>query len=84
MIYINDLIDCCGAYSEIHVFADDAKFYRHILIVENNKNLQYALDTLKDWSQKWLLNLNIKKCQVVSFSRCVDISYNYTGKEDPK
>jgi len=30
LIYINDLIDCCGAYSEVYVFADDAKFYRHI------------------------------------------------------
>jgi len=28
LIYIiNDLIECCGAYSEVHVFADDAKFY---------------------------------------------------------
>ena len=60
LIYINDLIDCCGAYSEIYVFADDAKFYRHILTVEDNKNLLYALDTLQYWSQKWLLNLNIK------------------------
>ena len=30
----------------------------------NTRHLIIALDTLQDWSQKWLLNLNIKKCQV--------------------
>ena len=47
LIYINDLIDCCGAYSEVYVFADDAKFYRHILTLDDNKTLQYVLDTLQ-------------------------------------
>ena len=36
LIYINDLIECCGAYSEVFVFADDAKFYRHILSDDDN------------------------------------------------
>jgi len=47
LIYINDLIDCCGACSEVYVFADDAKFYRHILTLDDNKTLQYVLDTLQ-------------------------------------
>ena len=29
LIYINDLIDTCGTYSEVYAFADDAKFFRH-------------------------------------------------------
>jgi len=77
LIYINDLIDCCGAYTEVCVFADDAKFYRHILSDDDNKILQYALDTLQKGSEKWLLNLNINKCQVVTFGRSVDKSYKY-------
>jgi len=42
--------------------------------------LQYALDALQKWSEKWLLNLNINKCQVVTFRRsvAVDKSYKYT------
>ena len=31
MIYINDLVECCGEYADIYVFADDAKFFQHIL-----------------------------------------------------
>ena len=27
LIYVNDLIDHCGFYSDIYVFADDAKFF---------------------------------------------------------
>ena len=61
LIYINDLIKCSGAYSEVYVFADDAKFYRHILSDDDNKTLQYALDALQKWSETWLLNLNITR-----------------------
>ena len=39
--------------------------------------LQYALDALQKWSEKWLLNLNINKCQVVTF----DKSYRYTIRD---
>jgi len=52
LIYINDLIECCGAYSEVYVFADDAKFYRHILLDDDNEILQYALDALQKWSRE--------------------------------
>ena len=30
LIYINDPIDCCGNYSKVYIFADSAKFCRHI------------------------------------------------------
>jgi len=38
--------------SEVYVFADDAKFYRHILSDDDNTTLQYALDALQKWSEK--------------------------------
>jgi len=31
LIYINDLIDNSGTYSEMYIFADDAKFFRHTI-----------------------------------------------------
>ena len=31
LIYVNDLIDHSGLYLDIYVFADDAKFFRHIM-----------------------------------------------------
>jgi len=32
-----------------------------ILSDDDNKILQYALDALQKWSEKWLVNLNINK-----------------------
>jgi len=55
----------------VYVFADDA-------IDDDNKTLQFALYALQKWSEKWLLNLNINKCQVfVTFGRSVDKSCKY-------
>jgi len=49
------------------VFADDAKFFRHIVTPDNCNSLQQAVDAIQIWSIKGVLNLNIKKCQIVSF-----------------
>jgi len=29
LLYINDLIDCCGTFSDIYLCADDAKIFHH-------------------------------------------------------
>jgi len=47
-IYINDLIEHCGLYSDIYVFADDAKFFRHIMELQHLDLLQYALNELQN------------------------------------
>ena len=57
LIYINDLIDCCEIFSEIYLFADDAKLFRHILQSSDNILLQSGLNELRDWTQHWLLQL---------------------------
>ena len=31
LIFINDLMKCCIAHSEVYLFADDAKLFKHIL-----------------------------------------------------
>ena len=33
-------MDCCEDYSDIYIFADDAKFFKHILI---RAHLEYAV-----------------------------------------
>jgi len=40
LIYINDVILLCQAHSDIYVFADDAKLFRHILNVNDCDTLQ--------------------------------------------
>jgi len=49
LIYINGSIDCCEIYSEIYLFADDAKLFRHILQSSDNILLQSGLNELRDW-----------------------------------
>ena len=59
----------CNAVNLIVRFisADDAKLFRHILRDSDNCFLQLGIDSLKQWSDNWLLKLNISKCKIVSF-----------------
>ena len=41
LIYINDLVDTCGSYCDMYIFADDAEFYRHIKHPDDQKFLHY-------------------------------------------
>lgn len=52
--YINDLVECdCG--SELFLYADDAKMFKHV-------RSETDMDI-------WLLSLNIGKCNTVSYGR---------------
>jgi len=61
---INDLIDCCEIYIEIYLFADDAKLFRSILQYSDDILFQSGLNEMRDWTQHWLLSVNINKCKV--------------------
>ena len=52
----------------------------HIVQPHDISILQQAIDALQQWTQKWLLSLNIKKCKVVCYGRNVDKSYRPTYK----
>ena len=83
LIFINDLIECCAAHSEIYLFADDAKLFQHILNDSDRQSLQEGINELHEWTQRWLLKLNISKCKVISFGRHVDKfhMYNFTNND---
>ena len=65
--FINDLPSICEALVEI--FADDAKTFNHILCEEDNLKLQRTLDSLKEWSNIWLLDFNTTKCNVLHLGK---------------
>jgi len=67
--YINDLPDEIEKLAKISLFADDAKISKHIITENDSKALQQALNTLTGWTEKWLLKLNVNKCQILSISR---------------
>jgi len=58
---------CLGVYSEIYLFADDAKLFKHILSENDQEKLQDGVDELYKWTTEWL-----SKCKVISFGRNVD------------
>ena len=70
LIYINDLSDQCSkqdASTKTYLYADDAKIYKVINDISDQSGLQAVLNTVKTWSDEWLLRLNIDKCKTVSY-----------------
>ena len=63
-IYINDLPDCLA--STCKVFADDTKIYNKS---NEHGQIQDDLNKLQDWSNKWNLSFNTKKCKVLHFGK---------------
>src|SRR5664279_3063394 len=77
IIYINDLVAACNSGSEVYLFADDAKLFKHVKSEIDKDILQNDLTGLQEWIKKWLLKLNIEKCKVVSYGRSNVISSDY-------
>lgn len=76
MLFINDLPQIFNANSSL--FADDNKVYKKIRTLLDCLSLQSDLDKLSDWCDVNRLNLNIKKCSVISFTRSpCKINFDY-------
>ena len=67
LFYINDLPDHMS--TSVRLFADDTIMYMTIQSAEDAKLLQQDLDTLSSWSNRWLMDLNAKKCHSISVTR---------------
>ena len=52
------MIERCATYSEIYLFTDDAKLFKHILSESGQEMIQEGVDELCKWTIVWLLNLN--------------------------
>ena len=59
VIYINNLPELvkCGT----NLFADDTKIFRQITTREDALQLQSDINSLEQWSHKWLLTFHPKK-----------------------
>lgn len=76
VIYVNDLIHSC-ANSEVFLYADDSKIFKHITKEEDSQLLQRDINNVKLWLDKWLVTLNIKKCKTVSFGHHKNFDNTY-------
>ena len=63
IIYINDIE--VGVSSDVSKFADDTKVGRPVRSTEDVRMLQEDLDKLYNWSDKWEMQFNINKCNIM-------------------
>lgn len=77
-LFINDIYSVIR-HSNFILYADDMKIYKTIVNVSDCLLLQTDLNNLVTFCESNCLNLNIKKCCVISFTRKKknNISYNY-------
>jgi hypothetical protein len=62
VIFINDMPSCVSSDTEISLFADDSKCSRIISTIADQLALQKDLNALFNWSVKWDIDFNAKKC----------------------
>ena len=73
IVYINDILD--NIKSDGFLFADDTKILRSIRTKDDAVALQSDIDALEEWSNKWLLRFNPKKCHVLSLGKIENTMY---------
>ena len=59
------------------MYADDTKIYREIRDKHDQEILQKDLDSLKAWSDQWLLKFHPKKCYSITIGKKEDNDYTY-------
>ena len=70
LICINDFPELCASQddsSKLYLYADDAKIFKAVSQITDQLDLQAIMNTVKTWSDEWLLRLNIDKCKTLSY-----------------
>ena len=70
LIYINNLPELCASQDEsskLYFYADDAKIFKVVSQITDQLDLQAIMNTVKTWTDEWLLQFNIDKCKMVSY-----------------
>ena len=74
LLYINDINNAIT--SQIKLFADDSVLHRNICNQNDQVILQNDLDTISSIAEKWLMELNINKCSVLSITLKCNSSFH--------
>src|SRR6188508_1656522 len=66
--------------SSLYMFADDSKIFKYIKESKDYDLLKACCQGLYDWSEKWLMKINVNKCKVLTLStnkNFVDYKYGF-------
>ena len=66
LLYINDINNAITFQIKLHT--DDSVLHRNIRNQNDQEILQNDLDTISSWAGKWLMELNINKCSVLTIT----------------
>jgi len=69
-------LDCVT--SRVRLFAHDCLIYREIHNPEDQLALQKDLDILEQWANKWGMQFNPGKCNILSISRSTSLHRLYS------
>ena len=82
IIYINDI--STDLTSTVKIYADDTKIYRTIGSPDVDiPALQCDLDRLGVWANKWQMNFNPDKCEVMRITHTVEPPFATTSRKRP-
>lgn len=81
-LFINDIVDTFE-YSKNLLYADDLKIFKEVNCEQDCQQLQSDLNSLHEWCLRNKLELNIKKCHVMTFYRKrLPILFDYSLNND--
>ena len=66
--------------SNIFLYADDTKILKQITSKEDALDLQSDIDSLEQWSNKWLLSFHPDKCHMLTLGEFHNIMYTQRYK----
>ena len=69
-LYLPEVVKC-GTY----LFANDTKIFRQITTKEDALLLQSDINSLEQWSQKWLPTFHPKKCHIMTLGKFYNIAH---------
>ena len=55
--------------SKLKLFADDSLLYRRIKNIADCHQLQEDLNKLQEWEQRWQIDFNADKCEVIHITK---------------
>jgi len=78
-LVVNDLDQDIS--SGVLKFADDTKLYCTVGNQMDSIRLQKDLDTVIEWANRWQMQFNVKKCEVVHFGKGnLGFTYSMAGQ----
>ena len=80
LLYVNDIGE--GTSCTARLFADDALIYKKIQSQADADSLQTDLNIMVDWSHRWQMSFNPKKCSLLRVTKkrkIIQHTYNMMG-----